>query len=559
MAGAKPADSAAPGSAAAETRNFAPGDSRGLPASQQSTVPLVGNNGLGFPIIDASDAIFADPQNLRDIIITLGSPFFSQAPGSSVVRDGSALRGWDVYQGGLSPAIVGGTLAESDAVTLNGALITYGRYSNASIGFSGSGSAQPFPGSIHWLNAPSGYPTYLSDVLTGTATYTLSAHTSPTNQNNVVGTLGSMSLGVNFTNRVLDFSASVSIPASGGAAGGSWSMDALNVPFVLNQFNTSTQDRLVVAGGGQSSASSSRLSGSVQGSFVGQGIGAAVVGYGISDNTSNDPANWHTVAGVAALTGVAQDGAAPYREGRFSDPNRTLAGEIIQTYATTNRPAEVTSDAQGRVTAFTGPYLPFGTHASYSIGGSTVVEQGVDLETGLVWGRWAGGNATVSGNGNTAQLFLQNASLHYVFANTQSGPVALPLTGTAVYDAIGHTSPTDTQGHVGTLNTATLNANFSNRTADATVNIAINGQTWNGSASGMAIYRDQYFGAFSGTPIPGATNPAPLVLSCTPSCGSGASGSFDGFFTGRTGQRAGLMYNLGGNSGAVAFGRRGGG
>jgi len=48
------------------------------------------------------------------------------------------------------------------------------------------------------------------------------------------------------------------------------------------------------------------------------------------------------------------------------------------------------------------------------------------------------------------------------------------------------------------------------------------------------------------------------VITCTPNCGSGATGSFDGFFTGRTGQRAGLMYNLGGNQGAVAFGRRGG-
>ena len=44
----------------------------------------------------------------------------------------------------------------------------------------------------------------------------------------------------------------------------------------------------------------------------------------------------------------------------------------------------------------------------------------------------------------------------------------------------------------------------------------------------------------------------------TSSCGAGATGSFDGFFTGRTGQRAGMMYNLGGVQGAVAFGRRGG-
>ena len=75
----------------------------------------------------------------------------------------------------------------------------------------------------------------------------------------------------------------------------------------------------------------------------------------------------------------------------------------------------------------------------------------------------------------------------------------------------------------------------------------------------MPIYRDQYFSAYTGTPIPGLPNPAPLIIGCTPNCGVNATGSFDGFFTGRTGQRAGMVYNLGGNQGVVAFGRPGGG
>ena len=55
----------------------------------------------------------------------------------------------------------------------------------------------------------------------------------------------------------------------------------------------------------------------------------------------------------------------------------------------------------------------------------------------------------------------------------------------------------------------------------------------------------------------GCPNRGPFCQ-CTPSCGTNASGSLDGFFTGRTGGRAGMLYNLGGNQGAVAFGRRGG-
>jgi hypothetical protein len=155
-------------------------------------------------------------------------------------------------------------------------------------------------------------------------------------------------------------------------------------------------------------------------------------------------------------------------------------------------------------------------------------------------------------------LQLTNSSLHYIFAGTQSGPVTLPLTGTATYDVIGSTSPTDFNGHVGTLDSARLDANFTNRTASAAVNLSINGQTWSGSADNMPIYRDQYFSAYSGTPIAGVPNPNPLAITCAPSCGQNANGSFDGFFAGRNGARAGLMYNLGGNQGAVGFGRRGG-
>jgi hypothetical protein len=538
MTNAKPEATSA--SSSSTTRNYAPSDNQALPPSQNSNQPVVGNNGLGFPTIDASSNLLQDPQQLHDIVITLGSPFYSQARGADIRTEGGTLRSYDTYLGAVSPTIDGGTLAESNSVVLSGAQINLGRWANAEVGFYGSGSGGLFPGSIHFIEGPSGYPAYLADVLTGTATYSLASSTTPTNQNGTGGSLGSMSISVDFTNRQMDFQASVSLPASGANAGGSWNMNANGVPISFNSFGASTEDRLVVTNNtGQSSTTNSALTGSVAGAFVGTGIGAAIAGYGVSDATSNNAANWNVVAGVAALSGTPQDAAAEYREGRVSDPNGTI-GEFIRTYATTDRPAEVTSDLQGRATAFSAPYAPLGSHATYAVGTAQVVESGVDPETGMIWGRWGGGTATITRAGQTAQLDLTNRSLHYVFAGTQSGPVSLPLTGTGTYDVIGSTAPTDISGHVGTLGSATLNANFTNRTVDAAVNVAIAGQTWNGSATGMPIYRDQYFG-------------------CTPNCGQGAQGSLDGFFTGRTGQRAGLMYNLGGVQGAVAFGRRPGG
>src|SRR5689334_16283977 len=270
MTNSKSTEAAAPGSGAADTRNYAPSDNQSLPASQRTNTPLVGNNGLGFPTIDASTNLNNDPQGLRDVTIAFGSPFFSQATTSSIVLQGGGLRQYDVYGGATTVVIEGGSQVEGSTVNVNGALITYGRYDNASLGFNGSGSGSPIPGSIHWISAPSGYPGYLSDVLTGTASYTLVGGTTPTNQNGVTGSLGSMTLGVNFTNRVLDFDASVSL------GGGSWNMSAQNVPLSLNQFSGDTGGHLVITNSsGVSSATDQHLTGSFQGGLAGTGLGAA--------------------------------------------------------------------------------------------------------------------------------------------------------------------------------------------------------------------------------------------------------------------------------------------
>ena len=210
------------------------------------------------------------------------------------------------------------------------------------------------------------------------------------------------------------------------------------------------------------------------------------------------------------------------------------------------------------MTAFTAPYVSgnrLAGHQNYAQGTATNVDNGFDPVTGMVWGRWSGGTATIGGQSAS----LANSSLHYIFGATQTGPVSLPLTGAAVYDVAGSTRPTDGAGHTGTMNSATLAANFTARTVDTTVNIGINGQTWAGAASNVPIYRDQYFSAYGGGSIAGVPRPAQLVITCAPSCTpSLPTGSLDGFFTGRSGQGAGVMYNLGGNAGAIAFVRRGG-
>ncbi|HET7731611.1 MAG TPA: FecR domain-containing protein, partial [Usitatibacter sp.] len=291
-----------------ETRNFAPGDAPALPAAQQTTIATL-NTTPGFHTIDAAGNLGADPARLHDVIIASGSAFLGQAVRDEVVLVDNNLRGYRSYAGTLSqvqPTISGGALREGAAVSVQGANIVYGRWDNASLGFFGAGSETRLPGSIHWIMAPSGFPTFLSDVLTGSATYTLAFATAPTNQENGAGTFGPASLNVNFSNRTLGLQASVAMPT------GNWQLSADNVPISLNTFYGSTSDRLVITNGaGQTSRSNSNLTGSFEGSFVGTGLGAAILGYGINDLTAPTSGRWQFVTGVAAFSGPRQDAAAP--------------------------------------------------------------------------------------------------------------------------------------------------------------------------------------------------------------------------------------------------------
>ena len=536
------------------------------------TVGTTGNAGPGvtgpvLPPLVLSEALIVpnEPTGLRDFAVAVaGSTYSSQALPADTRLEGAVLRGLQSYAG-LQTAqtfgIQGGTAAEVQTVDVgNNTQITVGRWANAS-GFSFTGTSFQPAGSVHFAYGGAGYPSYLSDVLTGTVSYTRVAATSPTNQLGTLGSLTSSILDVNFTQRTLNTTLGISMPSTtAGAAAETWTLQATNLPFTANRFFAATGLGLTITNRtGQNSNTNDNLFGSLEGSFVGAALNGAIIGYGFVDATN--PANTNTINGVVAFRGPVQNIAEPYRTGLVSDPTLALLPDLFaRSFGTTNRPAEVTADAQGRVTAFAAPYVISNNklgHQSYQIGTAQVADAGFDAATGMVWGRWSGGSATIAGQ-NAA---LANRSLHYIFSSAQSGPVALPLTGTANYDVIGSTNPTDLSGNTGRLNSAALNANFTARTVDTSLNLTIAGQTWNASTVGAPINRDQYFSAFSGGPnFPGLPRPAQLLLSCTPSCTpNNPVGSLDGFFTGRTGNGAAVMYNLNNAiSGAIAFKRRGG-
>lgn len=555
-------DSGDSGGGSSGGSNTGGSDNTGTPGGNAGS----GRSSLNFPIIDATLNLTSDPENLQNIVIAgNGTAFSDQAIPRQITLENGALRGYTGYAGsqsGTSLNINGGTVADLQTVTIGRSTsIVLGRWTGvSSLGFSG-GSAVAGAGGVHFAYAGSGFPSYLSEVLTGTVSYTRVGATTPTNQFGTLGSLVSSVLDVNFTARTLNATIGVSMPNTANTNGGTWTLQANNVPFAFNSFVAFTGGGglTVTNSAGASSANNGLLRGSLEGSFVGSTLNGALIGYGLVDQTGASASTFQSINGVVAFQGPSQNAASAFRDGLVSDPTGALSGaSFIRSFATTNRPEEVTVGEQGRVTAFTAPYVAGNRlvgHQTYALGTASIVDNGFDPTTGLVWGRWAGGNVNIGG----ASKSLDGTSLHYIFSPTQSGPVSLPLTGTATYDLIGSTRPTDAQGNTGTLNSATLAANFSARTVDATVNVGINGQTWSGSATGVPIYRDQYFSAYAGSSIAGVPRPAVFNITCAPNCTPQTlTGSLDGFFTGRSGRGAGVMYNMNRITGTAAFSRRGG-
>ncbi|MCA2998605.1 MAG: FecR domain-containing protein [Rhodocyclaceae bacterium] len=548
----------APAPAPSPTVNAAGSGSVSTGGSGNTTAPPPVVTNIVSPVVIASD-----PTGLRDIVLAgAGTTYSGQATAAQIRLEGIGLRAFNSVPGGAgtSATITGGTIADPRTFDIgNNSSITIGRWNSPSnLLLTGLGSFNGPAASTHFAYGSSGYPPYLSDVLTGTVSYQRIGATSPTNDGGVSGTLTTATLDVNFSARLLNASLGISMAASPSAP--TYNIQATNVPFSLNSFFAITGYGLTITRtvNGQTSPGNAEIFGSLEGSFVGAALSGMILGYSFSDANS---ATRQNVAGVVAFQAPSQNVNAPFVYGLISDPTNSLAvSNYSHTYATINRPDEVSINLAGAAQTFRGPFARGdGTIAgstNYAIGTAQVVDSGFDAATGLSWGRWAGGSAIIGG----VSTGLSSRSLHYIFAAAQTGPTTLPLTGSAVYEVAGATRPTDTLGNVGTMNSATLNANFSARTVDASVNVTVANQTWSASATGMAIYRDMTFGANTGpSPAGGLPAPTPLNITCSPACGtSGLTGSLDGFFTGRTGQGAGVQYNLNNNiTGAIAFRRRG--
>jgi hypothetical protein len=195
---------------------------------------------------------------------------------------------------------------------------------------------------------------------------------------------------------------------------------------------------------------------------------------------------------------------------------------------------------------------------------ATVLESGFDPATGMRWGRYGGGVVAVFDRITGVPLQAADVSTqnwHFILSPTMAGPTMLPVTGTYSYTNVGGTKPTDNLGSAaGTLNAATLVADFAAQTVNTGVNLTVNGQTWAAGGTAIPIQQKQFFEAGRGTSGGGNLN-----ICVGASCGTttlpttssaNTSGRIVGAFNGTSGQGLGMAYSLnqGGLTGSTVSG-----
>lgn len=284
---------------------------------------------------------------------------------------------------------------------------------------------------------------------------------------------------------------------------------------------------------------------------------------GQDDGTGREPP-------AQQIRGIDADGSeVDLTPGDIPDPqNRTIGfstgpfGPTSPTWSSTNdnEPGSVQLDSGGNVIGFTGGYpTRNGTDlATFGIGSASNVDTGFDSVTMLRWGRWSGGNMSVTlSDGTMTAEDLEAHSLHWISSPDWATAPVMPVTGSASYSLVGNTSPTDNFGNVGVLGAATFDADFTNLRVDSSLLIDINGASWSAAGQGnigaAAQLPSHWFsGAYGTVTIDGV---------------GGGTGVFSGFFSepGATSDPAypggaGLAYSLqdaNGTtivSGAAAFG-----
>ena len=432
---------------------------------------------------------------------------------------------------------------------------TSGTYSSTSSGSATGASSAP----AYWITGPEAGPLYLPQALIGTASYSLDVG-QISNSSGVAGTVkGTTTLAVNFSNQ------SVGINLDASIAGHTWNASTIaggEAPLVGNQgigggaFHAVSAGNTGNGGGNNSNAgvlsvtvdgsASTSNYGNINGQLTGRGLNGAIISFALSGSTASyaDYLN-----GVAAFSGVTQNVNTAYRAVLASTYDATTLLPTIGFYA--NNPARILQDAAGNLTQFDIQSVNGnGNNVTVTNSAATLTDHGTDPVSGISWGRWSGGTLNVTNRiTNAVTSTALTGSLHWITESVATSAVTLPITGTYAYTYVGGTKPTDNLGNVGTLNSATVSANFTAQTVNLGVNASVNGATLNATGTNAPIIQQTAFYASSQEP---ASSSSYLTVSCKGTCAGTTGGTVIGKFTGAGATGVAMSYGLQNGSAVVS-------
>lgn len=455
-----------------------------------------------------------------------------------------------------------GTTVVGQATTTLANGIQFGRYDSTSsqslvVGNTNCCAAGTYPSNTpvysHWIGGPAVNPVYLPEALLGTATYTIAGGTTPTI---TMGTTppgaalnmntASTNLSVNFTQQLVTFNLALTV------GGTPWTASA-TAPLQMMYWNgakTGFMATSVARPGWAPLTVTGATGGDVVGQLTGTGLDGAIMSYVLSGQVTAVAAQ---VSGVAAFTGAVQNTATPYRIAALSTIDTIPAGQANAGITVPverggyNNAASVQFDGVGNAIQFNADKPFSNSNAStINIGTATPVGLGTDPISGISWGRWQGGNLAITDLATNTTANPANGNSHWIVGPTMTGPVDLPVSGTFNYVLAGGTAPTDSLGGVGTLNSASLTANFTTQTVAVSLNVTTpNAGNLVAAGAGIPIEQKSFFNAASVNDPNAGNNLGLLTVTCQAGCGAAAvSGHLGGVFVGAGGIGAGVAYGM---------------
>lgn len=410
--------------------------------------------------------------------------------------------------------------------------------------------------------------------LTGTTTFTMAGHTTPVDAFGNLGTLNSASLVANFTTQKAD--AAVNLTMGAGSMAGTFDLSATAMPIEAvtsinpSGFGVPNSGALAATCTGACAAGASGYSADIGGSFAGAAAASAGLSYNIWPTTTSTAPATNSLQGLVAFT--AGGGTAAPTVAAYAPSN--IEVEIAMPFFGSRWGTSLVAPADliyagGGLSSFTDKEIGGSKSHSYSVtGGSGPVTADANslATTGVQFGRWT--SATALQMIETGQLGIQpggggRATWIYgpqgyldtaVVLGTNTGP----LSGAFTYTLDGSTAPYDKQsGRSGTLSNAHINANFTNQTASAGVDLTVGGQAWSANTPNPISFGNG--NAFSASSLPGTAIhnlTISMGTSTTPVACPTCFGSLSGAFTGQNYAGAILSYNLwdSGNAGGDVVG-----